>query len=180
MESSITYFESPGNENTEKVFDLVDEALKQEGISKVVVASTRGDTARYVMDRYQGRNVRLIIVPHQYGSREEQRFPAELVERARQEGHVVHFGTMLFDMAKLFGFSVGSTVATFLRMFSQGFKVCIELVLSASDAGLIDAGEKVVVVAGTSRGADTAMVATGANTWNPKRLHMSRILCKPL
>ena len=180
MESTITYFEEPGEENTVAVFDLVDNVLEEEGISKVLVASTRGGTARYAMDRYKGRNVRLVILPHQYGTRPEQRFPDELVERARQEGHVVHFGTMPFAMGRLFGFSIGAAVADFLRVFCQGFKVCIELVLIAGNAGLADVGEKMVAVAGTGRGADTAMVATGATSWNLKDLHVSRILCKPL
>lgn len=180
MESRITYFEKPGQENTERVFDLVDKALEEEGIAKVLLASTRGGAARHAMDRYKGRNVRLIILPHQYGTSPEQRFPEELVERANQEGHAVHFGTMPFAMGRLFGFSIGTAVADFLRVFCQGFKVCVELVLIAGDAGLVGVGEKVVVVAGTGRGADTAMVATGATTWNLKDLHVSRILCKPL
>lgn len=180
MESTITYFEEAGEQNTERVFDLVDRAMQEEGITKVVLASTRGGTAVHAMDRYKGRDVRLIILPHQYGTRAEQRFPDELVERARREGHVVHFGTMLFAMGRLFGFSVGSAVQDFLRVFCQGFKVCVELVLIAGDAGLVGVGEKVIVVAGTGRGADTAMVATGATTCNLKDLHVSRILCKPL
>jgi uncharacterized protein len=180
MESKIVYFEQPGPENTAAVFDLVDEAMAEEGITKVLVASTRGDTARYAMDRYRGKGVRLIILPHQYGTREEQRFPRELVERAEREGHVVHFGTMLFAMGRLFGFSAGGAVADFLRVFCQGFKVCVELVLMVGDAGLVALGEKVVVVSGTGRGADTAMIATGADTCHLKQMHVSRILCKPL
>ena len=180
MESTITYFENPGNENTGVVFDLVDRALKEEGISKVVIASTRGGTARYAMDRYKGKDVRLIILPHQYGTSPQQRFPAELVERAREEGHAVHFGTMPFAMRKVFGFSIGTAVADFLRVFCQGFKVCIELILIAGDAGLVAVGEKMIVVSGTGSGADTAMVATGATTCDLKDMHVSRILCKPL
>ena len=180
MESRITYFERPGEENTEAVFDLVDKALEEEGLAKVVLASTRGGTARYAMDRYKGRDVRLVILPHQYGTSDQQRFPSDLVERAGQEGHVVHFGTMPFAMRGLFGFSLGTVVADFLRVFCQGFKVCVELVLIAGDAGLVETGEKVIVVSGTGRGADTAMVAIGANTQHLKELHVSRILCKPL
>ena len=180
MESRIVYFEKPGEENTPAVFDLVDRALEEESINKVILASTRGGTARYAMDRFKGRGVRLVILPHQYGTSPEQRFPDELLERARQEGHAVHFATMPFAMRRLFGFSVGTAVADFLRTFCEGFKVCIELVLIAGDAGLLGVGEKAVVVAGTGRGADTAMVATGATTWNLKDLHVSRILCKPL
>jgi len=180
MEERIVYFEEKGQENTAAVFDAVDRALAELGIGKIVLASTRGDTARYAMDRYRGRDVQLIVVPHQYGFGPGQRFPPELVERAREGGHVVYFGTMLFHQEKLFGTSVGKTVADFLRAFSQGVKVCVEILLMAGNAGLVDVGEEVVVVAGTGRGADTALVMRGGTSGEPKEMHISRILCKPL
>ena len=86
MEAKIVYFEKPGQENTSATFDAVDWALSELDIRKVVLASTRGDTARYAMDRYKGQDVRLIIVPHQYGFGPGQRFPPEHVERARELG----------------------------------------------------------------------------------------------
>jgi hypothetical protein len=180
MEEKIVYFEQPGRENTDAVFELVDQALSELGIHKVVLASTRGDTARYAMDHYQGRDVRLIIVPHQYGFGPGQRFPEELVARAQQEGHAVYFGTMLFHQEKLFGVDTPRWVADFLRTFCQGVKVCVEILLMAGNAGLVAAGEPVVVVAGTGRGADTALVMTGATSQDIKAMHVSRILCKPL
>jgi uncharacterized protein len=180
MEERIVYFEQPGRENTAAVFEAVDRALAELGIGKIVLASTRGDTAQAAMDRYRGRGVKLIIVPHQYGFGPGQRFPPELVERARAEGHVVYFGTMLFHQEKLFGTTVGKTVADFLRVFCQGVKVCVEILLMAGNAGLVEAGEEVIVVAGTGRGADTALVMRGATSAEPKDMHVSRILCKPI
>jgi hypothetical protein len=180
MEERIVYFEKPGQENTQAVFDVVDGALSELGIRKVVVASTRGDTARYAMDRYKGQDIRLIVVPHQYGFGPEQRFPQDLIERARKEGHEVYFGTMLFHQEKVFGQGPAQWVANFLRAFCQGIKVCVEILLMAGNAGLVEEGEQVVVVAGTGRGADTALVMTGATSGNLKGMHISRILCKPL
>ena len=180
MESKIVYFEKPGPEQTAATFDAVDRALSELDIRKVVLASTRGDTARYAMDRYKGQDVRLIIVPHQYGFGPGQRFPPELVERARQEGHEVHFGTMLFHQEKLFGEGPAQWVANFLRAFCQGVKVCVEILLMAGNAGLVEVGEQVVGVSGTGRGADTALIMTGATSTTLKSMHISRILCKPL
>ena len=176
----IVYFKQPGQENTAAVFDVVDRALSELDIHKVVLASTRGDTARFAMDRYEGQDVRLVVVPHQYGFGPGQRFPQELVERARREGHEVHFGTMLFHQEKIFGQGPAQWVANFLRAFCQGVKVCVEILLMAGNAGLVEEGEQVVVVAGTGRGADTALVMTGATSGNLKAMHVSRILCKPL
>ena len=182
MEATITYFEQPGQENTAAVFLLVDRALAETAIKKIVIASTCGNTARCAMDHYRGRDVRLIIVPHQYGFGQtgEQRFPHELVERAREEGHEVCFGTMLFHQEKLWGEGAPQAVANALRFFCQGVKVCVEILLMAANAGLVARGEEVVVVAGTGRGADTALVMTGGTSVTPKEAHISRILCKPL
>jgi hypothetical protein len=180
MEEPIVYFEESGKDNTATVFDVVDRALSDTSIGKVVLASTRGDTARYAMDRYKGQDLRLIIVPHQYGFGPGQRFPQELVLRAREEGHQVYFGTMLFHQETLFGEGPAQRVADFLRIFCQGVKVCVEILLMAGNAGLVSEGEHVVVVAGTGSGADTAMIMTGATSRNLKALHVSRILCKPL
>ena len=180
MADQIVYFQQPGQENTVAVFEIVDRALSELDIHKVVLASTRGDTARLAMDRYKGHGVRLIIVPHQYGFGPGQRFPQELVERAHQEGHEVYFGTMLFHQEKIFGEGPAQWVANFLRAFCQGVKVCVEILLMAGNAGLVAEGEQVVVVAGTGHGADTALVMTGATSGNLKAVHISRILCKPL
>ena len=180
MEDKIVYFEKPGQENTSATFDAVDRAMSELGIDKIVIASTLGDTARYAMDRYKGQDVRLIIVPHQYGFGPGQRFSPELVERAGQEGHEVYFGTMLFHQEKLFGEGPAQWVADFLRAFCQGVKVCVEILLMAGNAGLVEIGEQVVSVSGTGRGADTALVMTGATSTTLKSMHISRILCKPL
>jgi hypothetical protein len=180
MEDKIIYFEQAGADNTAVTFETVDRALSELGIKKVILASTRGDTARYAMDKYAGQDVRLIIVPHQYGFGPGQRFPPELVERAGQEGHVVYFGTMLFHQEKTWGAGPAQPVANFLRLFCQGIKVCVEILFMAGNAGLVAEGEQVVVVAGTGRGADTALVMSGGTTTNLKGAHVSRILCKPL
>lgn len=181
MEKRIVYFEQGGPDNTAAVFDLVDAALAEHGIRKLVLASTLGTTAQVAMDRYCGKDVRLIIVPHQYGfAAAGQRFPQELVQRARAEGHEVYFGTMLFHEERLFGQGPAQWVADFLRVVCQGLKVCVEIVLMAGNAGLVDVDEPVIAVAGSGRGADTALVMRGATTMDPKHLHVSEILCKPL
>ena len=181
MQSTITYFEEAGPANTSAVFDAVDGAIAETDIRKIVLASTTGTTARLAMDRYADKGVRLIIVPHQYGfSSSGQRFPQELVERARAEGHEVCFATMLFHTDKLFGHGTPQWVADFLRLFCQGVKVCVEILFMAANAGLVTAGERVIVVAGAGRGADTALVMTGGTSMDMKQAHIAQVLCKPI
>jgi hypothetical protein len=71
-------------------------------------------------------------------------------------------------------------MANLLRCFSQGVKVCFEIVLMATDAGLVASGEKVIAIAGTARGSDTALVMQAASSQHLKRLRVHEIICKPL
>ena len=181
LEEKIVYFEEPGVQNTEETLRLAISRAKARHISKCVLASTRGDTARIAAKRFAGTNIKLIVIPHQYGfMREVQRFPQELVSELEQQGHRVHFGTMLFHTDDLYGTRVPSALATLLRTFCQGIKVAVEIILMATNAGCVTAGEKVIVVTGTGRGADTAVVATVAPSTKLHNLHITEIICKPL
>jgi hypothetical protein len=98
----------------------------------------------------------------------------------RKAGHEVHFGTMLFHTDDFYGSNNATTMANLLRCFCQGVKVCFEIVLMATDAGLVTSGEKVIAIAGTGRGSDTALVMEAASTQHLRKLKVSEILCKPL
>jgi hypothetical protein len=181
MESKIVYFEDVKAENTDTVFELVQERLNAGGINKVVIASTTGITARKAMDFFQGSGVKLVVVPHQFDFiREVNPFPQELVKMLREAGHEVHFGTMLFHTENFYESNIPILMANLLRCFSQGIKVCFEIVLMATDAGLLTKGEKVIAVAGTGRGSDTALVMQASSSRNLKKLRINEILCKPL
>ncbi len=180
MNKRITYFENIKEDNTEETFKLVEERLADSGIKKVVLASTTGTTAVKAMEFFKDKGIQLIIIPHQYDfSRTDNPFHRELISVLEEAGHKVHFGTMLFHTEKLFGSDIPSVVANFLRCFSEGVKVCYEIVLMASDAGLVEAGEEIVAVAGTGLGSDTALVMQAASSRNLKKLRISEILCKP-
>ena len=180
LEEKIIYFEALGRRNTEETLRLVAERAKARAISKIVLASTRGDTARLAAERFAGSGVKIVVVPHQYGLGEEQRFSHELVSELEQKGHCVHFGTMLFNTDGFYGITMPSVMATLLRTFCQGMKVCVEIILMAVDGGHVATGEKVIAVAGTRRGADTAVVAIAAPSNKLNELHITEIICKPL
>ena len=147
----------------------------------MVIASTMGTTARKAMDFFQESGVKLVVVPHQFDFiREVNPFPQELVKTLRESGHEVHFGTMLFHTENLYESNAPILMANFLRCFSQGTKVCFEMVMMATDAGLLTKGEKVIAIAGTGRGSDTALVMQASSSRNLKKLRINEILCKPL
>lgn len=181
MEGKIVYFEEGGAQNTQAALDLVRERLERKDIKKIVLASTTGDTARRAMELFRDQDVKLIVVPHQFDfHRESNAFPEELAKKLRRSGHQVHFGTMLFHTDEFYGSRNATMMANLLRCFCQGFKVCFEIVFMAADAGLVAGGEKVMAVAGTGRGSDTALVMQAASTQHPRRLKVHEILCKPL
>ena len=181
MEGKIVYFEEGGAQNTEETFRLVQERLRRQDIKKIVLASTTGATAKKAMDFFQDQGIKLVVVPHQFDFyREKNAFPAELVEALRKFGHEVHFGTMLFHTDEFYGSKSATTMANLLRCFCQGIKVCFEIVLMVTDAGLVTSGEKVIAIAGTAWGSDTALVMQAASTQHFRRLKVNEIICKPL
>jgi hypothetical protein len=180
MEEKITYFEKPGKENTMNVIQLIKERAQSRGIRKIVLASTRGDTARIAAASFEGTGLRLIVIPWQFGFRDTQPFPQELVAELQKKGHQVHFGTMLFHTEDLYGTRTPQIMANLLRTFSQGIKVCVEILMMACDGGCVEIGEKVIAVAGTGAGADTAVVATASTSNRIMGLRIHEIICKPL
>ncbi len=180
MEGKIVYYESIKPENTETTLRLVQERLSTSEIKKLVLASTTGATARKAVEFFRDSEVKLIVVPHQFDfHRKENLFPKELVKTLRELGHEVHFVNMLFHTDYFFGSNIPSVMANLLRCFCQGVKVCFEIVLMATDAGLLTSGEKVIAIAGTGRGADTALVMQAASSQNLNKLRVNEIICMP-
>ena len=70
-------------------------------------------------------------------------------------------------------------VAGSLRMFGQGLKVCVEVSTMAADAGFVIGDEAIVAVAGSGRGADTAVVLRPQPACNILQTKIERIICKP-
>jgi len=179
MEEKIVYFEQPGLENTEMTLQLAAERAKARGIKKIVVASTRGEVAKVAAKLWAKSGVKMVVVPHQFGFM-GMKFPLELVKDLEKQGHSVHFGTMLFHTDRLYGVDTPTIMANLLRTFCQGMKVCVEILMMATDGGKVDVGEQVVVVSGSGRGADTAVVAVAAASTHLADLHITEIICKPL
>jgi len=178
MEEKITYFEAKGEANTGDVLKLVKERAQARGIKKVVLASTRGETAKAAMEALEG--LELVVVPWQYGFADEHPFPKELVDEIRAKGHHVHFGTMLFHTDQLYGSKTPEVMGNLLRIFGQGMKVCVEITMMACDGGCVEAKEKVIAIAGTASGADTAIVVSAAPSTKMPKMKIHEIICKPL
>jgi len=135
MDATITYFEETGPANTAAVLALVKKRAAAGDIGKIVLASTRGDTARQASAAFADTSIKLIVIPHQYGFGERVQFDMELATELERAGHRVHWATMLFHTDDLYGTHAPSALANMLRTFGQGMKVCLEILLMAADGG---------------------------------------------
>ena len=185
MERKIVYFENVGRENTEETLALAKKRVDELGIKTVIVASTRGDTAARAVEVFEG--LKVVAVSHSHGFREPNAI--EITEDNRQKveskGGVIFTGTHTFSglsgaMRKKFKMHMlGDIVANTLRIFGQGMKVVPEIATMAADAGLVRTDEDVVVIAGSGRGADLAVVLRPVNSQDFFDLKVQEILCKP-
>jgi len=186
MEAKIVYFDEPGKENTDEVLRLAKRRAKELGIKTILVASTTGDTALKAMEVFKG--ARIVAVSHFTGMREPntQDFTEENRQKVLSAGGAVLTATHLFSglgraMRKKFNmYLFEETVANTLRIFGQGMKVVCEIALMATDAGLVRTDEDIIVIGGTGRGADTAVVLRPVNSEDFFDLKVREILCKPL
>lgn len=183
--TSCTYFGNPGKDNTDQVFQIAKARAEQLGISSVVVATTRGETGRRAAEIFSGLN--LVLVTHSTGFKKPNQ--QELSEENRTAikdlgGRVLTcqhaFGGVGRAVRKKLGTSeVEEIVAYTLRTFGQGMKVVCEIAIMAADAGLIRVGEPTISIAGTGRGADTAVVLKPANAQDFFDMRIMEVLCKP-
>ncbi len=179
-------FDRPGPKNTDQTLDVLQQGIRRYEIGQVVVASTWGDTALAAARLLHGTGVRLVVVTHNAGFKEPGTLEMPETIRAELEsmGARVHTGTMPFRtigtaIREKQGYSQQDLIANTLRLFGQGIKVCVEIVLMAADAGLITPDD-VLTVAGTARGADSVCLIKPASSNRLFDLRVKDILAKPL
>jgi hypothetical protein len=185
VELKTTYFEETGKQNTTATLRIARERAEELGIDKLVIASTRGNTAVEAVEEFEGFNV--IVVSHSTGFREPdvQEFTEENRKLVEEKGGTILTTTHAFAglsravRNKMGTASVGAMVANTLRIFGQGMKVVCEIALMAADSGLVRTDEQVVAIGGTGRGADTAVVLKPVHTKSFFDLRVQEILCKP-
>jgi len=185
MESRTVYFDKPGVENTDTVLSIARQRAEELGIKTIVVASTVGDTAAKAMDVFQ--ELKVIVVTHVTGFRgpNTQEFTEANRKMVESKQGIIlttthALGGLSRAMRNKYNMHVlGEVIADTLRIFGQGMKVACEIALMAADSGLVSTDEDVISIAGTGRGADTAIVLKPVNTHNFFDLKVREILCKP-
>lgn len=183
MESRILYFDEPGKANTDDTLGIASERAEQLGIKQVVVASTHGYTAKEALNAFGGQDVQIIAVSI-CASFDNQGWTMTSEERQELEGFGIQVLTCLHalgdDVSEAFdGVSPNRIVRETLYTFCQGMKVAVEVALMVADAGLLDMSQEAIAIAGSSEGADTAIVIKPAYSREFKKLQIREILAKP-
>jgi len=185
MEAKITYFETPGRNNTDTVMEIVKQRAQELGINTIVVASYRGYTAEKAVRALDGMNI-VVIAGFAHPTMENlaETFAQGDEKLIREKAKVLiatHFfsGMSRAIRKKYDATSPGELVAQALRMMGNGVKVGIECAIMAADAGLVRTDEDIIAIAGTGSGADAAIVVRPVNSQNLFDLKVKEILCKP-
>jgi len=172
-EKKITYFSSPGAENTKDCAELAVSRALELGIHDIVVASCSGHTAEIFEQACKNHNLHLVVVTHAVGFSHpgEWEFNTSIAEKLRANGVSIVTGThALSGMERAISRHIGGTSHTeaiaeaFRRIIAVGMKVAVECVLIASDQGAIPVNKEVIAVGGTEEGADTVLVIKPAHT----------------
>lgn len=186
VESRITYFDTPGKENTDAVLQIVKKRAEELGIRKVVVASYRGYTALRAVEILKGFQI-IVISGFRDITAENinQGIPEADKKFIDSHGGIVYVATHLFSginraMSKKFNtFMLGDIVAACMRTMSTGIKVAVECTVAAADAGLVRTDEDVIAIGGTRSGADSAITLRPVVSADFFDLKIKEILCKP-
>jgi hypothetical protein len=181
----ILYYETTGEINTDETLKNAKERADKQGIKNLVIASTRGNTGIKAVEVFKGYNI--VVVPHVTGLRgpNQQELTEENKKIIEDAGGQVVIAAHTFSginraiQAKWDTMYPAGIVAQTLRMFGQGMKVVVEIAAMAADAGLVPVDEDVVVVAGSGRGADTAVILKPANSHQLFDMVIREIIAKP-
>ena len=185
MKEEIVYFDKPGVSNTEEVLRIAKKRAAELGIKTVVVATTVGDTAVRATEVFKGMKVVAVTHSAGYLGPDTQELTEENRQKIVANGGLILTTTHLFRgvssaMVKKFNtHETGSVIAGALRLMGQGMKVAVEISVMAADAGLVRTDEDIIAIAGTSRGADYAVVLKPVYSNDLFDLRIKEILCKP-
>ncbi len=179
------YFDKEGPGNTDEVLRIAKRRAETLGIKTILLASVTGETAVKAAEVLEGfQIIPVSLVAGRYKP-DVQEFKEENRKILERKGIKVLTTTQAFSgvsRAVRDSFKtvvIGDIIAHTLRIFGHGVKVACEISLMAADSGLVRTDEDIVVIAGTTRGADTAIVLKPVNGQRFFELRIREILCKP-
>jgi uncharacterized protein len=190
------FFENPGAENTANVVQAVRRRLRREDIHKVLVASESGQLALELGKAFAP--VSVICVTYDPATRRKYQKPELRKDELVRQGLTV-VDTIPEPLTRgltfrnwwekktvnLPGPSADLFWMTLICVGGHGFRTAVEIVFIAVEAGVVRVGERVVSMAGTGWGADSAIVMTASRFEDAvgedpaKRMKIEEILAMP-
>ena len=187
VEKSIYYFKEKGAVNTEKTLEIALAGCEAAAVKKVVVASSTGETALRLQAMAKP-TLEIIAVTYgagiKYTDKVEtfNRNAATLIDKGIRIVRGIHaFSGVERGLENKYKSSLTplNILADTLRIFCQGMKVCVEITTMAAEHGFIAPSDRVVAVAGSGNGADTAVVIKPAFAASIFETRIETILCMP-
>ena len=188
----VVYFEdtSKVRENTRIVVETVGAYLESHRVRHVVIATNTGYVGAQfapLAGRHPKVNFVAVKMAPAIDRMYEVKWNARYGKAMETAGirvvcgvHALKGGVDRALQAKFGGFPPGAVIAETLYLFSQGMKVCLEIIAMACDASLIPEGRQVISCAGTGHGSDTAIIAASAASANFFDMEVQRVLAMPL
>jgi len=172
--------------DTSQVLAIADNYSREHDIHDIVLATTKGNTALTASDIFQ-KGMNIVAVTHSTGFIKEnfQELEASISKNIEEKGIKILSSVMPFHSwndhyRKRSGAIMPTTIiADTLRLFGQGTKVCVEIVMMACDAGMIPHGQPVLAIAGTGKGADTVLSMVGCNSRKFFDMKIIDVIAKP-
>lgn len=181
----VVYFEQPGPQNTDHTLEAARQRAEALGVRTILVASTTGETGVKAVEAFRGYDV--VVVTHSTGMHApnvQELLPEHRAVIEAAGGHVLTCqhafgGVNRAVRRKLKTYLTDEIIAYTLRTFGEGVKVCLEIALMAADAGLVRVDQPAIAIAGTGRGADTALLLIPANAQDFFDLRVMEVIAKP-
>jgi len=167
--ASAYFFNSPGPDNTSKVIEVVGQRVRLGDIPKILVASESGQLALELRKSFPLATV--VCVTYNDETRRKYQKPALMKDQLLMQ-RIVLVDTVPEPLGreltfrnwwerrtiKLPGDSADLFWMTLICVGGHGLRTAVEIVFMAVEAGAVPVGERVVSIAGTGWGADSAIV----------------------
>ena len=195
-QTEVYFFNNAGPENTAKVIRTIRRRIRLGDISKILVASESGRLALEL--RRVFRRPVIVCVTYNEKTRRNHHKPALMKNELRKQGIIVvdtipePLGRELTfrnwwekETVHLPGASADLFWMTLICVGGHGLRTAVEIVFMSVESGVVKVGEKVLSMAGTGYGADSAIVmkasrfsdAVGENPG--RRMKIEGILAMP-
>ncbi|MCK4910060.1 MAG: hypothetical protein KAR83_00390 [Thermodesulfovibrionales bacterium] len=185
VEKTVLYFDEPGESNTKACIDRVRYEVEENGYRFVVVASSTGETGVEFAKALKDLETEVYIVKY-VDSANKTADISDDMKKELADNNATFFSSPAISLnldgafgLKLAPMGPSKVVYWTLKRFGEGLKVCCEIIMMATDKGLLTEGVEAIAVAGTKSGADTVAVIRGSASMRFRELKVMEIIAKP-